>query len=532
MTVSPRLWLTALGLALLAQGVLLTACERSRNETASEARSVLHRSLGAEPASLDPQLAEDNASLAVIADLYEGLTRVAADGSVVPGAAARWEQASDRLTYTFHLRPGLAWSNGDALTAAHFAAGLARATAPDSVAPNRPLLEALTRIEAIDERTLRLSLSRPLLYLPALLALPVAMPLHPSSRTVDERPVNGAYVLANRIPGEKIELVRNERFHDAATVAIDRVVHLPLVDLGAEVARFRTDALDLTSEVPNALFADLRAKLPDQLRVDPYLSVYAYAVNLGRLPSREMRHALALAIDRERITSLVTGAGERPAYGWVPDGLPGYAPARYPWGAQPAAEQAVAARNAWRSGTTAAPFSRPLVLCTDASDNHHRTAVALADMWHATLGVEVRMVELEWNVYLATRRAPGECDLVRLGWSADFVDPEAFLGLFESGHPQNTLGYSSPAYDRLLAASRAAPADARRLELLADADAQLLDDTPVIPVFFRVAKRLVQPWVEGYRPNPLGQVASRDLALRPRRRKTGGTDVARPQGGP
>ena len=515
--------LIALVLVPLASGVLLTACERRSPEGVAEPGPVLRRSLGAEPATLDPQLAEDNASLAVVADLYEGLTRIAADGSVVPGAAARWEQSADRLTYTFHLRPGLTWSNGDALTAAHFAAGLARATAPDSVAPNRPLLEALTRIEAIDDGTLRLTLSRPVLYLPALLALPVAMPLHPDVRAIDERPVNGAYVLARRIAGEKIELARNERFHDAATVAIEGVVHLPLVDLGAEVARFRTGALDLTSEVPNSQFPLLREKLPDRLRVDPYLSVYAYAVNFARLPSPEMRRALSLAIDRERITSLVTGAGERPAYGWVPDGLPGYVPARYAWAGQAAAERVAAARSAWGSGTAAAPFSRPLVMCTDASDNHHRTAVALADIWRGTLGVEVRMVELEWNVYLETRRAPGDCDLVRLGWSADFVDPEAFLGLFESGHPQNTLGYSSPAYDRLLAASRSAPEEAVRRELLAGADAQLLVDAPVIPVFFRVAKRLVQPWVEGYRPNPLGQVASRDLALRPRQeKKTGG----------
>ena len=113
----PRPWLTALVLALLAQAALLTACERSRDETVSDTRQVLRRSLGAEPATLDPQLAEDNASLAVIADLYEGLTRIAADGSVVPGAAEHWEQSTDRLTYTFHLRSGLAWSNGDALTA-------------------------------------------------------------------------------------------------------------------------------------------------------------------------------------------------------------------------------------------------------------------------------------------------------------------------------------------------------------------------------------------------------------------------------
>ncbi len=492
-------------------------------QSASDQQSTLRRSLGAEPATLDPQLAEDNASLTVIGDLYEGLTRIAADGSIVPGAADSWDRSADGRVYTIHLRPDLRWSNGDRLTAAHFAAGLTRATAEDSVAPNGPLLAALAGIDVLDEQTLRLSLSRPLPYLPAILALPVAMPVHPGTTANEPRPVNGPYLLQERLPGERIDLVRNERFHDAGSVAIPRVVHLPLVDLGAEVALFRTGALELTSEVPNAQLSQLQEMLPGQLRIDPYLSVYAYAVNLERLPSKAMRRALAMALDRQRITSLVTGAGERPAYGWVPDGLPGYRPARFDWAELPPPQRTAAARAAWREATSSTAFVRPLVLCTDASENHRRTAVALADMWHSALGIEVRIVELEWNLYLATRRAPGDCDLLRLGWSADFVDPEAFLALFESGHPQNTLGYVSTDYDRLLTASRAAQDDAQRIALIMAADAQLLEDTPVIPVFFRVAKRLVKPWVDGYRPNPLGQVATRDLSIRPLgSKKTGG----------
>ena len=125
------------------------------------------------------------------------------------------------------------------------------------------------------------------------------------------------------------------------------------------------------------------------------------------------------------------------------------------------------------------------------------------------LGVETEIVELEWNVYLDTRHNPGDCDLVRLGWSADFVDPEAFADVFESGNPQNTLGYSSAAYDGLLAKSRTETDGAKRMELLARAEQQLLSDVPVIPVFFRASKRLVKPDVEGYQPNPLGHVASR-----------------------
>jgi oligopeptide transport system substrate-binding protein len=103
---------------------------------------------------------------------------------------------------------------------------------------------------------------------------------------------------------------------------------------------------------------------------------------------------------------------------------------------------------------------------------------------------------------------------MRLGWSADFVAPEAFAGVFESGHPQNTLGYRSARYDSLLERSRTAPTPDERMTLIASAEAQLLDDVAVIPIFFRVSKRLVSSDVVGVRTNPLGQLVSRDLELR------------------
>jgi len=140
--------------------------------------------------------------------------------------------------------------------------------------------------------------------------------------------------------------------------------------------------------------------------------------------------------------------------------------------------------------------------------------VALADQWHTALGIDVSIVELEWNVYLATRASAGDCDLVRLGWSADFADPEAFAAVFESHHPQNTLGYTSARYDDLLAQSRGAADATERMRLLAEAEGALLEDVPVIPIFHRVSKRLVKPGVTGYHPNPLGHLLSRDLGLR------------------
>jgi oligopeptide transport system substrate-binding protein len=515
-----RFVLAARLFSILFLSALATACAPADKDAATQQAGrpsvPLRRGLGVDPATLDPQLAEDNAAITVAADLYEGMTTEAPDGSIIAGAARAWSVSDGGLTYVFRLRPDLRWSNGDPLTADHFVAGLRIALAPGSVAPSAGLLEAIESVDAVDPLTVRIRLSRPVPYLPAVLALPVAAPIHPRAASLQPRPGNGAYRLVRRVPGERIELERNPNYRDAANVAIERVVHLAITDLATELNLYRAGDLDLTSEVPNTQLESLRREHPAELRLAPYLSTYAYEVNLARLPDAGARTALAMAVDRERITRQVTGAGERPAFGWVPDGIPGYAPARFEWQRLPYPEAASRARELWQAASAAGKAPTKIKLCTDASANHRRTAVALADLWRTALGVETEIVELEWNVYLDTRQNPGDCDLVRLGWSADFVDPEAFVDVFESGNPQNTLGYSSAAYDGLLAKSRTETDSAKRMELLARAEQQLLSDVPVILVFFRASKRLVKPYVEGYQPNPLGHVASRDLLLNSR----------------
>jgi ABC-type oligopeptide transport system substrate-binding subunit len=496
--------------------VLTVACS-ARDEPAGNgaqhAPALLRRGLGAEPDTLDPRLAEDNAALAIAAELHEGLTRTGPDGSVRPGAAESWETSPDGRTYLFRLRETLRWSNGESLTAEHFASAMRELIEPETTAPYAGLFDALQKAEALDARLLRLTLAHPLPQLPALLALPAATPRFPRKPAASATPVSGPFRLRERTVGERLLLERNPFYWDAANVALDEVSYLTVQDLGTELNLYRTGELDITSEVPNTHVAALRTELPGELRITPYLGVYAYAVNMARLPDRDARTALAMAVDRERITRQVTGAGELPAYGWIPAGIPGYAPARFAWQGLTPDEAAQAARTLWAAARSRRAAPDALTLCTDASANHHRTAVALADQWHTALGVETRIVELEWGVYLDTRRAPGECDLVRLGWSADFVDPEAFADVFESSNPQNTLGYRSEPYDRLLAQSRAATTPAQRLALLADAEARLLEDAAVVPVFFRVSKRLVRPGVSGVEANPLGQLSSRDLSL-------------------
>ena len=504
--------------AAVALAIALCGCHRSSEPagtTSTYDETLLRRGLGAEPETLDPQLASDNASLAVVGDLYEGLATETSDGRIVPGAAQSWEASGDGLVWTIRLRPDLRWSNGDALTARDFVSSFEAVTAPGSVAPNAALLEGIKHADAPDDWTIELRLSRPLPYLPAVLALPVTAPVHTRADGARYGPSNGPYRLVSWRRGESIELERNPYFHAVRDVHVHKVVHRLVTDLTTELNLYRTGELDLTSEVPNAQLPWLRENFPDELRIAPYLSTYGYAVNLARLSDVRVRKALAMAVDRDRITLQVTGAGERAAYGWVPDGIPGYSAARFDWSDLPYASAANEARRLWSMAEADRTAPTRIKLCTDASANHHRTAVALADLWRSSIGIDTEIVEMEWNVYLDTRQNPGNCDLVRLGWSADFVDAEAFAGVFESGNPQNTLDYASTAYDEMLQQSRLAADPSMRMALLERAEAQLLADVPVIPVFFRVSKRLVKPYVRGYSANPLGHVASRDLTIAP-----------------
>ena len=490
----------------------IAACHPGKSPQDKGRKGHLIRALGGEPETLDPRLAEDNASLALVGDLYEGLIVAGPDGKLRPGAAKVWTVDSTGTQWTFHLRPNLRWSDGGPLTASHFAAGLDEARLPGTEAPYGELLEAVRRVTAPTPDTLTVELDAPMPELPAVLALPLASP-KPQAAAPGPPITNGPYRLVERRPGERVELERNPHFHDAATVAVEHVTYLTLEDLNTELNLYRAGELDVTSEVPNAQLGWLRQNLAGELHVAPYLSTYAYAINLERLPDRDARNALAMAVDREQITRMVTGAGEAPAFGWVPDGLPGYRPARFEWRNLSTAERESQARTSWDRATARHAARSSLILCTDASANHHRTAVALADHWHRILGVTVELREMEWKAYLAMRDQPGDCDLLRFGWSADYVDPAAFLALLRSGHDQNEFHYSNPRYDALLDEASESPDPQQRLRLLAVAEAELLADVPLIPVFHRVSKRLVKPYVRGVTENPLGHLPSRYLSV-------------------
>ena len=343
--------------ALLA--ALLAACVLAGcgPKTGSTAIPELRRGNGSEPDSIDPQLARMEAAMTILRDTHEGLVSMAPDGSAIPGAAESWAVSDDGRSYTFKLRPAARWSNGDRLVAEDFAFAFRRLVDPKTASQYALMLEPVVNaadivagrmapatlgVFAPDEATLVVELAEPSPYFVAMLSHPSTFPVHRPTLAVSPqdfaRPgtavTNGAFVPVEWQIGSHILAVRNPHYWNDAANRIDAVRYVHVADPATELTRFRAGDLDITYTVPPGEVARLERELPGQLHIASHVGVYYYGYALDLPPFRDagkLRQALAMAIDREMLTKQVLGDGERPAYGWVPDGMAGYEPQRFGW---------------------------------------------------------------------------------------------------------------------------------------------------------------------------------------------------------
>jgi oligopeptide transport system substrate-binding protein len=499
----------------------------------------LVRSVGGEPSGVDSQAVEDSFSYELLRDLSEGLTAESPSGETVPGVASNWTVSPDGLRYDFTLRPTARWSNGDTVTAEEFVASLRRAADPGTGSPGAELLTVIRGAPAVlsgvapvsslgvradGPGRLIIELAAPAPYFPAILANAVAYPLHhgqPPTPGVRAGLVsNGAYQLAEWIPGASITLERNPRYWDAAAVAVPTVVYVPIHDSNAELARYRAGQLDITSSVPAGALDALRTAAPDELQIRSQLAVVYYAFNLARPPfagQPGLREALELAVDRDALTAKVLRAGQVPAYGFVPPAMPGYSGASMAWRSQPREAQLRQARALYAAAGYGAGRPLRLRLLHPEEDTLNRVAIAVASMWQEALGVETTLVGLEYRAFLAARADRSGWEVLSHGWNADYPDPGNFLSIFTSGHAQNDAGLSDAPFDALMRSAAGQADSARRLELLTQAEARLLQTHAVAPLYFAVTRRLVKPTVAGAVLSPMNHNYSKYLSLRPQR---------------
>jgi oligopeptide transport system substrate-binding protein len=500
---------------------------------------VLRRGNGPEPDTLDPQVARTEGAFHILRDAFEGLTSIGTDGAPVPAAAESWTIAPDGLEYRFKLREGLRWSNGDVLTADDFVRGMRRLVDPRTASPYAQMLDPVLNATAIargetkpdalavsapDERTVVIRLANPAPYLLGLLAQPGAFPVHGPSIATNgaeyARPgklvSNGAFVLADWVLGSHVVLRRNPHYWNNAATRLEAVHFVHIADAGTELRQYRAGQLDYTYVVPAPQFQWIKQNLPDELHVAPQLSVYYYGFNLTRPPFKDnpkLRRALSMAIDRDKLTTAVTGVGEAPAYGWVPRGVWNYTPQQFDYTAKPYAERLVEARRLYEEAGYSAANPLRIELRYNSGDQHNRLAVAIAAMWKEALGVETTLYAEEFRALLQSIQARKDTQVFRSSWVGDFNDAYTFAQLLESRFGLNLSGYSNPRYDSLLAEAVRQADPALRRAALEEAERVMLADHPVLPLYFYVNKHLIKPWVQGWTDNVMNVVYSKDIHL-------------------
>jgi oligopeptide transport system substrate-binding protein len=457
-------------------------------------------------------------------------------GPPLPGAAERWDVSPDGRVYSFHLRTAARWSNGDPVTAHDFVYSFRRILNPALAAPKAPLFFSVKNAEAYfrgaitdftqvgftapDARTLVVTLAQPTPHFLALAASGPWIPVHPATvekfaggtrrGTAWTRPGNfvgnGPFTLAEWHPHQQIVVRRNPAYRDAVRVRLPGMQFVAFDNGETEERAFRAGQVDVTVAVPFSKLAVYGRSPRPMLRQTPLHETRYLAVNVTRPPLTDprVRRALALAVDRAAIVARVLQGGQQPARSFVPPGLGGYAP-----GPQLAGDGTDARRLLAEAGFPGGRSFPRLELSTWVNSS---VLEAVQEMWRQTLGVEVSIAQREGKVHLAALQQ-GDYTLGFVPVLPDYDDAAAVLDEFVTGAPGNYPHWSNPAYDRLVADAGRTGDAAWRAALFREAEAILLAELPVIPLYFNTRNYLVQPRVRGWQEDRLWNRFYRDVSV-------------------
>ncbi|HEY3177148.1 MAG TPA: ABC transporter substrate-binding protein [Candidatus Polarisedimenticolia bacterium] len=491
-------------LPLLLGSLLLASCHSAE---AIPAASTVRLRLAQDPITLDPALATDQHSIAVVSQIFDGLVEFdPADLSVRPALAERWEISDNGLRYTFHLRPEARFHNGHPVTAEDVAFSFRRVLSPATKSNRQWVLSALApdRIRVIDERILELTLLRPFAPLLTMLCLEAASIVPrdvygaPGS-SPERQPVGaGPFLLESWVPGERITLRRFASSSAADPRLVGRVVYRIIGSEATALEEYLSGGIDIDDEIPSGRRRELGSKLAGEYRRWAQPAIAYLGFNHRAAPfagNRALRQAFNHAVDKAYICDVLNEGKDVPAGGVLPRGVPGYDPGLIGYPYDPERARALLAEAGYPAGR-----GLPEIVLYYNTSESQRRIMERVQINLAGIGVKIRLKSLDPAALMKSLEA-GEPAFFRMAWLSETPDPDSFLTpvLHSASGPAegNFARYSNPEFDRLIDRARGTGDARQRMEMYREAQRIAVEDACWVFLYFYGDEALVAPRVQG-----------------------------------
>ncbi len=490
--------------------------------------------LGTEPPSLDWSLATDHVSFNVIANLMVGLTEFDKSLRPAPVIAKSWDILEGGKRIVFHLRDDVTWSDGKKVRAQDFEYSWKRLLNPKTASEYAYILfdilnaeeyhegkigdEALLGVQAKDDSTLEVKLKHPASYFVSITTFEVT---YPQRQDIVEKfgtkwtepgniVTNGPFLLASWQHENEIQLSANPNFF-LGKPAVEKVQMFMINEKTTALAMYEQGQLDFIDNHSIPILEKQRlSKLPGFQRV-PQLRGYYYGFVIDRKPFDDVRvrKAFSMAIDRSVFPKVLHG-GEQPASCWIPPGMLAH-DSRIGLTHNPPEARRLLREAGYPDGKG----FPPVTLGYNTDEDHKIVAEAAQGMWKRNLGVLVRLENQEWKVYLKKLQTEPP-HVFRLGWGADYPDPDNFMKLFTALSGNNNTHWKNPRYDQLLELAAKEFNGKKRVKIYDEAQKILCEtDLPIIPLFTTAESTVLNPRFAGLEYSPMTRLMLRHVRLKP-----------------
>ena len=500
-----------------------TTAASDNNQTTAESteagsttgEKILKVQVGPDPETVDPALnsAVDGGNM--ILHAFEGLLTLDENGQLKEGQAESWETSEDGLTWTFHLRDGLKWSDGTDLTAKDFVYSWQRVCDPNVAAPYAETVLGMVKgydeaiagditkldVQAPDEKTVVVNLAHPCSYFGELAAFATLNPVQQATveangdawaTSADTYISNGPFMMTEWVPGSHITFSKNPNYWNAEAIKLDKLEFELIEDSNAAYSAYTSGEVDMIKDVPTEEIPSLQGN--EEFHVDPIIGTYYVSLNLQKeyFQDARVRKALSLAIDRNYVANTLMQGTYSPASAIVGPGwldTDGSSFAENANGGTPYIDNDNFDANLEEAKKLLEEAGYPngegfpqIEYTTNDAGYHKVVAEYLQQAW-AAIGIDLKVNIVEWASFTPMRRN-GEFDVARNGWVGDYTDPSNILELFCTTNGNNDGKYTNADFDAAIEDSRVTTDAATRSADLHKAEDTLMNDAGCIPIAY------------------------------------------------